>query len=574
MEKLSDKAKAIYDLLRSRPTVTDENGIYCTYPIKELSNNSNISVMSVRRSLKELEEKNYIFCQKQGGNKEQKIYLNTPFLENEHSIPENEHSIPENEHSISENEHSISENEHSISENEHSIPENEHSIPESVHSNFDLSTEYATDAPSDEFLDYFAAEQGLFTIDEVAEQVPEKEKREKKPPFTIEILENYLQQHGISIRENIITHEMEVQGLPEEYNFEGNSGHLGGILYSELKKAEIPSSMNAITAYLPIIAKKNGYNPVAEMLKGKIWDGKDRLTELYDIMHITDAFQQLLIRKWLMQAISVTLYNNDKEPFAAEGTLTLVGGQAIGKTTLARKLGISSKICKTGISVDPRNKDTIITAISCFIAELGELESTFKADISALKAFLTLDYDTVRVPYGRSYEKITRRTTFIATVNSRDFLIDESGNRRFWCVDCPKRFELAKLQEFDEIQLWLQVHEIVKKQGLQAFRLTADELQTLNTRNTTFEKPLKSQVEVEDILSMTGDEYYRIEYKLMTITEFKCEWQQELRAYSAVVIGKALDRLGIETQLVRTDNQVKRVRNLPKKIYPCDEGRI
>ena len=427
---------------------------------------------------------------------------------------------------------------------------------------------------TDKFLDYFATEQGLLTIEETVNQISDKEEKKKKPPFTIEVLENYLQQHGISIRENIITHEMEVQGLPEEYNFEGNSGHLGGILYSELKKAEIPSSMNAITAYLPIIAKKNGYNPVAEMLKGKIWDGKDRLTELYDIMHITDAFQQLLIRKWLMQAISVTLYNNDKEPFAAEGTLTLVGGQAIGKTTLARKLGISSKICKTGISVDPRNKDTIITAISCFIAELGELESTFKTDISALKAFLTLDYDTVRVPYGRSYEKITRRTTFIATVNSRDFLIDESGNRRFWCVDCPKRFELARLQEFDEIQLWLQVHEIVKKQGLQAFRLTADELQTLNTRNTTFEKPLKSQVEVEDILSMTGDGYYRIEYKLMTITEFKCEWQQELRAYSAVVIGKALDRLGIETQLVRTGNQVKRVRNLPKKIYPCDEGRI
>ena len=427
---------------------------------------------------------------------------------------------------------------------------------------------------TDKFLDYFATEQGLLTIEETVNQISDKEEKKKKPPFTIEVLENYLQQHGISIRENIITHEMEVQGLPEEYNFEGNSGHLSGILYSELKKAEIPSSMNAITAYLPIIAKKNGYNPVAEILKGKTWDGKNRLAELYDIMHITDEFQQLLIRKWLMQAISVTLYNNDKEPFAAEGTLTLVGGQAIGKTTLARKLGISSKICKTGISVDPRNKDTIITAISCFIAELGELESTFKADISALKAFLTLDYDTVRVPYGRSYEKIVRRTTFIATVNSRDFLIDESGNRRFWCVDCPKRFELSRLQQFDEIQLWLQIHEIVRKQGLQAFRLTADELQTLNTRNTTFEKPLKSQVEVEDILSMTGDGYYRIEYKLMTITEFKCEWQQELRAYSAVAIGKALDKLGVETQLIRTGNQVKRVRSLPKKIYPFDESRI
>ena len=427
---------------------------------------------------------------------------------------------------------------------------------------------------TDKFLDYFATEQGLLTIEETVNQISDKEEKKKKPPFTIEVLENYLQQHGISIRENIITHEMEVQGLPEEYNFEGNSGHLSGIIYSELKKAEIPSSMNAITAYLPIIAKKNGYNPVAEILKGKTWDGKNRLAELYDIMHITDEFQQLLIRKWLMQAISVTLYNNDKEPFAAEGTLTLVGGQAIGKTTLARKLGISSKICKTGISVDPRNKDTIITAISCFIAELGELESTFKADISALKAFLTLDYDTVRVPYGRSYEKIVRRTTFIATVNSRDFLIDESGNRRFWCVDCPKRFELSRLQQFDEIQLWLQIHEIVKKQGLQAFRLTADELQTLNSLNRNFEKPLKAQNEIEDILSNTGTIYYDITYQLMTVTDFKIEWQQELRAYTVIQIGKALDRLGVKQEIIKANGQTRKLRILPKKIYECDKGKM
>ena len=32
MKNLSAKAKAIYDLLRNRPTSTDENGTYCTYP--------------------------------------------------------------------------------------------------------------------------------------------------------------------------------------------------------------------------------------------------------------------------------------------------------------------------------------------------------------------------------------------------------------------------------------------------------------------------------------------------------------------------------------------------------------
>ena len=56
MKNLSNKAQQIYDLLRNRPTAQDENGTYCTYPIKELANSSNISIMTVRRILKELEK--------------------------------------------------------------------------------------------------------------------------------------------------------------------------------------------------------------------------------------------------------------------------------------------------------------------------------------------------------------------------------------------------------------------------------------------------------------------------------------------------------------------------------------
>ena len=286
MKNLSAKASKIYNLLEVRHCEQDNKGVYCIYSRKEIAKDSGTNEKTVQRALNELEEQMYISRSKQGKMQAQRIYLLK-------SVPSLAESVP------------------SLAENVPSLAENVPSLAENEHSNFDLAAEYVVDTPSDEFLDYFAAEQGLFTIDEVAEQVPEKEKREKKPPFTIEILENYLQQHGISIRENIITHEMEVQGLPEEYNFEGNSGHLGGILYSELKKAEIPSSMNAITAYLPIIAKKNGYNPVAEMLKGKIWDGKDRLTELYDIMHITDTFQQLLIHKWLSSKQSSILLSRD-----------------------------------------------------------------------------------------------------------------------------------------------------------------------------------------------------------------------------------------------------------------------
>ena len=194
----------------------------------------------------------------------------------------------------------------------------------------------------------------------------EKQQQPEKPPFTIEVLQQFLNEHNIAIRENAITHEIEAEDLPLAYCFDGSAAHLGTILYSELKKADLSAPQNTIENYVMVIAKQHAYNPVAEILKGKAWDGKDRLKELFDIMHVSNPFQKKLIGKWLMQALTIALFNSEKEPVSAEGVLVLVGEQAIGKTSLVRKLGISNKLCKTGLSLDCKNKDSVITAVSCF----------------------------------------------------------------------------------------------------------------------------------------------------------------------------------------------------------------
>ena len=400
----------------------------------------------------------------------------------------------------------------------------------------------------------------------------ENQQQPEKQPFTIEVLQQFLNEKNIIIRENAITHEIETNGLPKEYNFDGSAAHLGTILYSELKKADLSAPQNTIENYIMVIAKQHAYNPVAEILKGKAWDGKDRFKELFEITHISSPFQKKLIGKWLMQALTISLYNSEKTPISAEGVLVLVGEQAVGKTSLVRKLGIDNRLCKTGLSLDCKNKDSVITAVSCFIGELGELESTFKSDIQALKAFFTQEFDTLRKPYGHAYEKVIRRSVYIATCNSKEFLIDETGNRRYWTIDCEQRFDLEKLQKFDEIQLWLQVYDLIQKHGKQAFRLSPDELKELNTHNEKHEKKLKAQQEIEDILSKESDDSYKIVYDLMTTTDFKNEWDIELRAYSASVIGKVLDRLGYEVETVKRNGKTAKLRRLPKRLcYPTNQ---
>ena len=400
----------------------------------------------------------------------------------------------------------------------------------------------------------------------------EKQQQPEKQPFTIEVLQQFLSEKNIIIRENAITHEIEPNNLPKEYDFDGSAAHLGTILYSELKKAGLSAPQNTIENYIMVIAKQHSYNPVAEILKNKTWDGKDRFVELFDIMNVANPFQKKLIGKWLMQALTISLYNSERTPISAEGVLVLVGEQAIGKTSLVRKLGINNRLCKTGLSLDCKNKDSVITAVSCFIGELGELESTFKSDISALKAFFTQEFDTLRKPYGHAYEKVIRRSVYIATCNTKDFLIDESGNRRYWTIDCPQRFDLDKLKKFDEIQLWLQVYDLIQKHGKQAFRLSPEDLKELNAHNETHEKKLKAQQEIEDILSKESDDSYKIVYELMTTTDFKNEWGIELRAYSASVIGKVLDRLGYEVETVKRNGKTAKLRQLPKRLcYPTNQ---
>jgi len=116
---------------------------------------------------------------------------------------------------------------------------------------------------------------------------------------------------------------------------------------------------------------------------------------------------------------------------------------------LCSKLGINAEMCKTGLYIDTKEKDTVIRATSCLIGELGEIGCTLRSDIDRLKAFITEATDRYRVPYGRTDVSMVRRASFIATTNDERFLVDVTGSRRFWTVPCKEKFDLAALNHLD-----------------------------------------------------------------------------------------------------------------------------
>ena len=99
----------------------------------------------------------------------------------------------------------------------------------------------------------------------------------------------------------------------------------------------------------------------------------------------------------------------------------------------------------------------------------------------------------------------------------------------------------------------------------QGFRLTPEEQAALAQRNTKHEKPLKAQLEVEDIISK-AESVPGYEWRWEIVSAFKMEYEI-LRPYSVEQIGKALEKVGILPEQKRISGSPKKVRELPFPKY-------
>ncbi|WP_298023516.1 VapE domain-containing protein [uncultured Dysosmobacter sp.] len=384
-------------------------------------------------------------------------------------------------------------------------------------------------------------------------------KRHKKY-LTEDALEEYLIKNEMSVRLNVITHDVEISGIDDEYNPETRRQDFPVILYDELKPDFI-CDRQIIVDLLSLIAGRYRYNPVLELIDGEEWDNRDYLGELIEILGIQkeDTLSQTLLYKWLVQCYQM-LHNDIRDAYGADGMLVLQGPQGIGKTSFVRTIGIRPDFVKLGQYLDTHDKDTLRRCTSAWIVELGEIETTLKSDIERLKAFITAEKDEYRLPYGRADQTLARRTSLIGTCNSERFLIDPTGSRRFWTIPV-ENIDLNRLMSFNSLQLWRQI-KVLCADHPNEFRLTPEEREELEARNAQHEKPLKAQLEVEDILSDAEENPNNYEWRYITVSDFKNEYRS-LSSCTVNQIGQALDKLKIGSIQKRVNGKRPRVRRLP-----------
>jgi len=85
---------------------------------------------------------------------------------------------------------------------------------------------------------------------------------------------------------------------------------------------------------------------------------------------------------------------------------------------------------------DISTKDDVMVLHRSWIMEWAELDHiTNRKHAGQVKAFLSQAVDLLRVPYGKAVEAFPRRGIIVGTTNkTAGFLVDETGNRRFWVI--------------------------------------------------------------------------------------------------------------------------------------------
>lgn len=226
----------------------------------------------------------------------------------------------------------------------------------------------------------------------------------------------------------------------------------------------------SIIDLIPALMSQSIKNPILDMIQSKAWDKVSRLDALVDTLKLEDASHREYLKKalttWLIQCVAAIDSANSSPLVDAKPKFELVfvlqGGQGVRKTTWFQRLVNKELIAyiKDGVFLNPDNRDSVQRATSAWICELGEIDATLKSnDIARLKAFLSHTNDEVRLPYDKLPNRYLRRTSFCGSVNKKEFLVDETGERRFLPIAI---LACDGFHTIDMQQLWAEVFELYK----------------------------------------------------------------------------------------------------------------
>ena len=220
---------------------------------------------------------------------------------------------------------------------------------------------------------------------------------------------------------------------------------------------------------LEIVANNNAYNPVKDILESLEYKGDGYIRKLLPCyLGCADTEYTYQVMELFMLGAVNRIY---RAGCKFDYTLMLQGKQGLGKSTFLQLLALDDSWFNDSLdSLD--NKDSIQGLIGSWIIELAELKSFARTTggMDSIKRFLTATQDKVRLSYARRVEVFPRMCVFAGTTNRADFLMDETGNRRFLVVMAGENKPTKNLFDRDEVMsdikgAWAEAMHIFKTEN-------------------------------------------------------------------------------------------------------------
>lgn len=197
--------------------------------------------------------------------------------------------------------------------------------------------------------------------------------------------------------------------------------------------APLKFSLTDVRESVQQVASERPFHPVRAYLLGLKWDGVRRLdSAAEDSFGLATPLQARCLRLWFVSAVARGMDPGCK----VDTVLILQGPQGLLKSTFFSALVPSPELF-ADTAQDLTGKDALLALASVWIYEWAELEAMQRArDQNAVKSFISSPSDLLRLPYGYSMVRNPRSCVIVGTTNDDAFLMDPTGNRRYWPITC------------------------------------------------------------------------------------------------------------------------------------------
>lgn len=286
-----------------------------------------------------------------------------------------------------------------------------------------------------------------------------------------------------------------------------------------------------------MVAWENKSDSAVNWLARLKWDGVPRVEEFFiRYFRTANTAYTRAVGLYTFTALAARVMTPGAK---ADMVPVLVGAQNAGKTTGVQAIAPHNDMF-TEVSLDIRDDDLARKMRGTLVGEIGELRGLDSRDEEAIKQWITRTHEEWTPKYMEYVTKFPRRLVFFGTTNRDDFLVDETGNRRWLPMrvgevdvpairrDCEQLWAEGRVRYELEGVAWQDAYELAKDQH-SAFKNSDswDEVVAEWLKSDDMEGPRGPQIRIVDVLVSA------LNYKA-----------REIKKADEMRCGKVLARLG------------------------------